>query len=67
MKTLSEKLEEIILNERGFSKIVSPIENYSKFCAEMKNVGVIKKPTYNIPLVDTIGKAHFSSINKKMK
>lgn len=40
------------------------LKEFDKLMSDMKKIGLIKKPVYTLPLVDTIGKTYYSSINK---
>lgn len=61
---LAEKINEIILKEVSTTEKEKQME-VIKMINEMKNVGLIKTPAYDLPLVDTIGKTYYSSINKR--
>lgn len=64
MKLLTEKLTSVISQELSKSSEEQKLKEFDKLIADMKNAGIIKKPIYNLPLVDTIGKTYYSSINK---
>lgn len=65
MNNLSEKLQEIIAKEEKKNSHDKQFEKLDQFVDEMKKSGLIKKPDYTLPMVDTIGKTYYSSINRK--
>lgn len=65
MKDIADKLEEI-KNPTDDEK--SKFEQLTKFEETVKNLEkflTLEKPTYSFPLVDTIGKQTYTSLNKK--
>ncbi|MBE2281272.1 MAG: hypothetical protein IAE91_12840 [Ignavibacteriaceae bacterium] len=63
MKNLSEKITK--LNNQT-DKEKGKLEQVSQFdvtIEELKKITNLQKPTYNLPLVDTIGKHTHSSLN----
>jgi hypothetical protein len=64
MKLLAEKLTDVISNELSNPMEKQEIKELEKLITDMKKAGLIQKPIYNLPLVDTIGKTYYSSINK---
>ena len=64
MKSISEKLTEVISKELSNQSKESKVKELEKQIDDMKKAGIIKAPTYNLPLVDTIGKTYYSSINR---
>jgi hypothetical protein len=64
MKLLTDKLTDTISKELSNPLEEQKLKDFDKLIAEMKKAGLIKKPIYNLPLVDTIGKTYYSSINK---
>ena len=64
MKPLTEKVIEVISKEVKSSPDKKPQE-LEQLLNDMKKAGLIKQPNYNLPLVDTIGKTYYSSINKR--
>lgn len=60
-----EKFTEIIVKESSASREDKKSKEFAQLLNEMKKAGLIKKPEYNLPLVDTIGKTYYSSINKR--
>lgn len=64
MKLLTEKLTDVITVELSNPMEEQKIKEIDKFINDMKKAGLLKKPAYDLPLVDTIGKTYYSSINK---
>ena len=64
MKLLTEQLTDAISKELSNSMEEQKLVSFDKFIKEMKKAGLIKQPIYNFPLVDTIGKTYYASINK---
>ena len=64
MKLIAEKLTDVISMELSQISEVKKIKEFDKLLSDMKKAGLIKQPNYNLPLVDTIGKTYYSSINK---
>lgn len=65
MKLLAEKLEGIISMESLKNSEDKKMKEVEQLLIEMKKTGLLRQPTYNLPLVDTIGKTYYSSINKR--
>jgi hypothetical protein len=63
MKTTVEKLSNVIIEESLKNVDDRKIIDFEKLLSDMK--GLIKKPSYNLPMVDTIGRRYYSSINKR--
>jgi hypothetical protein len=66
MKKLSEEVSTTISKELLLSSNDNFIKNIDKIIRDMKSTGLIKTPTYTLPMVDTIGKNYFS-LNSKQK
>lgn len=64
MKTLVEKITNVISVESSNSLEEQKLKEFEKMISDMKKSGLIKRPVYDLPLVDTIGKTYYSSINK---
>lgn len=64
MKLLTEQLTEAISKELSKPLKEQKLKEFEKLITDMKKAGLIKKPIYDLPLVDTIGKTYYSSINK---
>lgn len=65
MKQIAEKLSEVISQES--LKIVNDkkAKEFVQLLAEMRSTGLLKQPNYDLPMVDTIGKTYYFSINKR--
>ena len=64
MKLLTEKFTDAISKELSNPMEEQKLKEFDKLITDMKKAGLIKKPIYDLPLVDTIGKTYYSSINK---
>lgn len=64
MKLLTEQLTDAISKELLKPLEEQKLKEFDKLIADMKKAGLIKRPIYDLPLVDTIGKTYYSSINK---
>lgn len=67
MEFLIEKITEIISKEVSNPSDKDRQKDFEKLLTDMQNAGVVKKPTYDLPMVDTIGKTYYSTINKRTK
>lgn len=65
MKLLTEKLTDVISIELSKPFEEQKLREFDKLIADMKKLGLIKDPVYDLPMVDTIGKTYYSSINKR--
>jgi RNA-binding protein YhbY len=66
MKTITEKLEEIIKVELLKNSDDKNIKEFEELLEQMEKLGYLKKPEYNLPLVDTIGKFYYLASNKHL-
>ena len=64
MKSTTENLAKIISKESAKLSENKKIKEFERLLADLKKTGLIEKPDYNLPLVDTIGKIYYSSIIK---
>ena len=64
MKSTTENLAKIISKEFAKLSENKKIKEFERLLADLKKTGLIEKPNYNLPLVDTIGKIYYSSIIK---
>ncbi len=64
MELLNERLTKVISNELSKPMEEQKLKDFDKLISDMKTAGLIKKPSYNLPMVDTIGKTYYSAINK---
>lgn len=65
MKSITEKLEEVIKEESLKESKNQKIAEFNTMVANMEKQGLLKKSHYTLPLVDTIGKTYYSSTNKR--
>ena len=65
MKLISEKLMVVISKESASAPGAKDIKEVEKLIKDLKDAGLLKQSNYNLPLVDTIGKTYYSSINKR--
>jgi hypothetical protein len=62
MKTITERLEEVLINEKGKSQINSDFQKKLQEIKEFKEKGFIQNQGFTILPVDTIGKKYYDSI-----
>jgi hypothetical protein len=66
MKSLAKKLEELVsekdTNTRDFQRSIE----FQKLLNELKKTGIIKQPSYDLPLADTIGKNYYTLVKMKL-
>jgi pentatricopeptide repeat protein len=65
MKSLAEQIKETLIIEEKRHSNEKQLKEFEKLLSEMKKSGFIPTPNYTFPLVDTIGKTYYSSINKR--
>lgn len=65
MELLAEKLTQVISKELLKEANAQKQMEVNKILDDMKKAGILKKPVYNLPQVDTIGKTYYSSLNKR--
>lgn len=66
MESIAEKLQEIIKTEEEKNSNDKNFQEFEQLLEEMENLYSTKKPEYSLPLVDTIGKTYYSTINKHL-
>lgn len=66
MKTIAEKLEEVIEFEQRKKSNDKNIKEFEELLEQMEKLGSFKKPEYNLPPVDTIGKFYYFKSNRHM-
>ena len=67
MKNIGEKVVEVIQNEeQKFNKEVKGIDTLIEYIDEIDKMYPRKKPSYSLPLVDTIGKTYYDTLNRSM-
>lgn len=64
MKSLTEEVSNVISRELALQTEEQKVKNFEKLVSDMKSAGLIKPPSYTLPLVDTIGKTYYTSFNK---
>ncbi len=64
MRLIVDELNEIISSESAKLRQDKKVQEVEELLSIMKKTGLLKKPSYDLPLVDTIGKTYYSSINK---
>lgn len=65
MENIANKVEEIVMQ---FESEQKSFEDMLKFDDILKRLGklvILETPTYDLPMVDTIGKNTYNSINNK--
>jgi len=65
MKSISEQVQEIVVLEQSKNSGDKQFKEFEQVLEDMKKNGFIRTPNYTLPLVDTIGKTYYSSINKR--
>lgn len=65
MKLIAEKLTDVISKELANPSEEQKVKEFDKLLTDMKKAGLIKAPNYNLPMVDTIGKTYYASINRR--
>jgi hypothetical protein len=65
MNSIVEKFQETLKIEESKISDDSNFQQVQQFIDEMKKLGLDRKPDYTFPLADTIGKAYYSSLNRR--
>ena len=65
MKQITKELSKVISKESLKVLDTKKNKDFLKLLKELKESGLVKKQEYVLPLVDTIGKSIYSSINRK--
>jgi hypothetical protein len=65
--TISEQVKQVIEAEKPFFESQKSFADLQKFYMEMQTKGLVVKQSYNLPLVDTIGKSLYQSRNQNNK
>jgi len=64
MKSIADKIKQTIkLEEKKNSNDIKYME-LNEIIQQMDSLGYTQKPNYSFPLVDTIGKTTYSTLNK---
>lgn len=66
MKSIVEKVQETIKVEEEKNSKDKKFQEFEQLLEQLEKLGSINKPEYSFPLVDTIGKTYFSTINKHL-
>lgn len=64
MPSIIEKLTDAVSLELSKDDNKQNLNEVDSLITEMKKTGLIKDPVYSLPLVDTLGKTYYSSLNK---
>jgi len=64
MKSLAEKLQETVKVEELKNSKDTNFKELQQILDEMEKLGLDKKPDYTLPMVDTIGRAYYMSLNR---
>ena len=65
MKSITDKLKETLKLEEKKNSNDKNFREFDSLIKEMDKLGYSKKPDYSLPLVDTIGKTTYSTLNKR--
>ena len=65
MKLIPEMLEEIIQKESTKPLVSVNFTKTLQLISDLKKAGLLKQPSYTLPLVDTIGKTYYGKINRR--
>jgi hypothetical protein len=63
MKNIEERIIELTRKEEQKTNI--DLKNFDTFVKTLDEIYHREKPSYNIPLVDTIGKTYYNTFNRK--
>ncbi len=66
MKSLADKLKDIIKLEEKKNDNDKNFKEFGKLLIKLDELGHYPKPDYSLPLVDTIGKTTYSTLNKHL-
>ncbi len=65
MESTAKRLDQVIQEESTKDSNDNTTKELEILLEDIRKTGLFKGPTYNLPLVDTIGKTYYSSINKR--
>ena len=65
MKNIADQLEEIKKQTEADKDKFDQLSSFEETINNLQKVFALKKPTYSLPQVDTIGKQTYISLNKK--
>lgn len=66
MKSIADKLKKTIKVEEHKNSTDKSFQEIDQILEEMEKMGYSQKPNYSIPLVDTIGRTTYSTLNKHL-
>ena len=64
MKTIADKLKETVKVEQNKNSNIKNLKEFDQLIAQIDKLGYSKKAVYSLPLVDTIGKTTYTTLNK---
>jgi cell fate (sporulation/competence/biofilm development) regulator YlbF (YheA/YmcA/DUF963 family) len=64
MKSIADKLKETVKAEEKNNSADKNFREFEQLLAKMDKLGYSQKPDYSLPLVDTIGRTAYSTLNK---
>lgn len=64
MKSIADTLKKTIKTEEKKNSADKNFTEFEQLLAKMDKIGYSTKPHYSFPLVDTIGKTTYSTLNK---
>jgi len=64
MKSIADKLKDTVKLEEQKNSNDKNFKEVEKLISQMNKLGLVQKPDYSFPLVDTIGKTTYSILNK---
>ncbi|MEC4050340.1 hypothetical protein OX284_012930 [Flavobacterium sp. SUN046] len=64
MESIVDKIKETTKAEEKKNASDKSLREFEKLLVNMDKLGCLKKPDYSLPLVDTIGKTTYSTLNK---
>jgi len=63
MKSITDKLQETVEVEELKNSKDTNFKEFQELLDEIQKLGLDKKQNYSLPLVDTIGRAYYNSLN----
>ena len=67
MKSIADKLKKTIKVEERKNSTDHSFHEIDQILEKMEKMGYSQKPNYSIPLVDTIGRTTYSTLNKHLR
>jgi len=64
MKTIADKLKETVNVEQNKNSNIKNLKEFDQLIAQIGKLGYSEKAVYSFPLVDTIGKTTYTTLNK---